>query len=272
MPGVGIHRPVGFFRQFTQPTLQPVRLDVRKALSIDTGCSAVGFAAPVGEQQDIFAVQPVAERRRSDTWVIPSLWRATPPVASELFPEVVDSSPISFALATSCVDPEPRPLCSPGITPVHRSYGPLRHPTRPGLSLAGVRLEVRPSTVSGFPCCVRSPCTCPGAPGSPLPRRNRWIVSLCPIARASWMPATAAFPVIQPGRLPHCPFRGLHSVHYSLSRRAGTRSPSRPRRPSTPKASTDSLPPRLLRLLPAGATSYRVGIAPTEDPRLCTAH
>jgi len=33
-----------------------------------------------------------------------------------------------------------------------------------------------------------------------------------------------------------------------------------------------SLPPLLLRLLPAGATSCRVGIAPTEDPRLRTAH
>jgi len=30
------------------------------------------------------------------------------------------------------------------------------------------------------------------------------------------------------------------------------------------------LPP--LRLLPAGATSGRVGFAPTEEPRLCTAH
>ena len=45
-------------------------------------------------------------------------------------------------------------------------------------------------------------------------------------------------------------------------------SPSRPRRPSTPKASTDSLPPPPLRLLPAGATSCRVGIAPTERRRL----
>ncbi len=33
-----------------------------------------------------------------------------------------------------------------------------------------------------------------------------------------------------------------------------------------------SSPPRLLRLLPAGATSCRVGISPTQDPRLFTAH
>ena len=43
-------------------------------------------------------------------------------------------------------------------------------------------------------------------------------------------------------------------------------------RPFPPKASTVSLPPRSLRLLPVGATSCRVGVAPTEDPRLCTAH
>ncbi len=49
-------------------------------------------------------------------------------------------------------------------------------------------------------------------------------------------------------------------------------SPSRPRRPSAPKASTVSLPPPPLRLLPAGATSCRVGMSPTENRRLFTAH
>ena len=64
-------------------------------------------------------------------------------------------------------------------------------------------------------------------------------------------------------------FRGLLSVHSRSglhARRAAHR------RPSTPKASVVSLPPRPLRLLPAGATSCRVGISPTEDQRLCTAH
>src|SRR6516164_7459087 len=39
----------------------------------------------------------------------------------------------------------------------------------------------------------------------------------------------------------------------------------------SPKASTASLPPQLLRLLPAGAFR-RVGLSPTGKRRLCTAH
>src|SRR5882724_11246492 len=64
-------------------------------------------------------------------------------------------------------------------------------------------------------------------------------------------------------------FRGLLSVQLAL-RPACSR--SRPRRPFPSKASTVLLPPLPLRLLPAGATSCRVGIAPTEDLRLFTAH
>ena len=44
------------------------------------------------------------------------------------------------------------------------------------------------------------------------------------------------------------------------------------KRPFPSKASTVSLPPLPLRLLPAGTTSCRVGIAPTERSRLGTAH
>lgn len=70
-----------------------------------------------------------------------------------------------------------------------------------------------------------------------------------PISLAS--PTTAAFPHLRPGRLPHYTFRGLLSVHCTL--RPGW-SPNCPRQPSTSEASAISLPPSLLRLLPAGAT------------------
>src|SRR5450755_1713563 len=45
--------------------------------------------------------------------------------------------------------PEVRPLSSTGITRLRRYYEPVRHPPRPGLSLAGVRLARKPPL--GFP-------------------------------------------------------------------------------------------------------------------------
>ena len=53
----------------------------------------------------------------------------------------------------------------------------------------------------------RVPCFSSVRVPSPLPRWDRWV-------RPSFTsPATAAFPVIQAGRLPHRSFRGLLSVH-----------------------------------------------------------
>src|SRR6516225_9581337 len=83
--------------------------------------------------------------------------------------EVLGSSPISPAIATSDVDLERRSLPSTGVTRPRRYYEPLRLPRQPGLSLAGVQLGHAP-TGGGLPCCVRSPCT--DMP-SPLPRWDR---------------------------------------------------------------------------------------------------
>src|SRR5205823_14754290 len=46
-------------------------------------------------------------------------------------------------------------LLIPALPSAH--YGPLRHPSAPGLSLTGVRLIIL-ITHGGFPCCVRFPC------------------------------------------------------------------------------------------------------------------
>ena len=51
--------------------------------------------------------------------------------------------------ATSCVGLELGPLCSASVTQLPRSYGPIRHPKRPGLSLAGFRLATHASAASG---------------------------------------------------------------------------------------------------------------------------
>ena len=67
--------------------------------------------------------------------------------------------PISWMSVTYDADLELRPLPSTGVTRLRRYYGPLRHPKRPSLSLAGVRLRVTRPHRMGFPCCVRSPFT-----------------------------------------------------------------------------------------------------------------
>src|SRR5262249_52600951 len=103
--------------------------------------------------------------------------------ASEHFSELL-GCPISRSLATSCVGLELRPLPSPGITRLQRYYGPLRHPSAPGLSLTGVRLIIPDHTV-GLPVLrALSLCTCcrqyPGAAAGRNPRSSH--------------PAVAAFP------------------------------------------------------------------------------
>src|SRR5471032_2197770 len=71
---------------------------------------------------------------------------------------VLDSSSIHRLWATSDVDLELRPLPSTGVTRFRRYYGPLRHPRRPGLSLAGIRLAVTRRHRWGFPCSVFPLC------------------------------------------------------------------------------------------------------------------
>ena len=59
--------------------------------------------------------------------------------------------PISRLSATSCVGLEPRPLPSTGVTRFQQYYGPLRYPSRPSLSLAGVWLRGSAPSPIGLP-------------------------------------------------------------------------------------------------------------------------
>ena len=124
-------------------------------------------------------------------------------------------APMVRPLAVSSVVLELRPLRSPGVTWLQHYYEPLRHPSRPGRSLAGVPLAVTRRHRGGFLCCVdflsqtchrHYPGGTAGSCRSVLPR----------LGQEAQSPAAAAFPVSVAGRLPHRCFRGLHSVHMIL--------------------------------------------------------
>src|SRR5208337_4660477 len=159
---------------------------------------------------------PCRTARRSDSWALSSLGHATPPVACEPLVEVLGSrqSPGSRHFD---VDLEPRPLPSTGVTRLPRYYEPPRHPKRPGLSLAGIRLGHAPtagvSRVASDLLCRHAVATTPVGPrvGSSYSPEK---------------PVTAAFPMHLLGRLPHCAFRGLLGVHsrYGLPARGVARS------------------------------------------------
>src|SRR5262249_30905926 len=70
---------------------------------------------------------------------------------------VLDSSSLHRLWATSDVDLELRSLPSTGVTRLRRYYEPLRHPRRPGLSLAGFRLAVTRRHRWGLPVFRVSP-------------------------------------------------------------------------------------------------------------------
>ena len=104
-------------------------------------------------------------------------------------------------------------------------------------------------------------------PGGPLGSDRSWDGLFHPFPHSS--PATAAFPMLVRGRRPHWTFRGLLNVHsrYGLSARC------------IAKATHLSRRLRRFRYLHRHSDSYRlerpscrVGIAPTVDQHLTTAH
>jgi hypothetical protein len=83
-------------------------------------------------------------------------------------------------------------------------------------------------------------------------------------------PDVSAFPTITDGVGLRITLFGTCST---FTARCGPRGRQATQRwPSTPKALTASLPPRTLRLLPAGVGSCRVGLSPTERAHVFTAH
>jgi hypothetical protein len=90
----------------------------------------------------------------------------TPSATSENSWELSGSSPISLSIVASCVRLQLRPLPSAGITRLRRYYEPLRHPKRPGQSLASCQLihtaiTAGTSRVAYGPLCLHAVANTP---------------------------------------------------------------------------------------------------------------
>src|ERR1700761_4564445 len=106
---------------------------------------------------------------RNESRAISSLCRATLSVTSERLPGLPGSSPIPSSSSLLAFTSQLRPLPSTGVTRLHRYYEPLRHPKRPGLSLARFRLILDRDHHLGLP--VLRLVTFAYMP-SPLPRQD----------------------------------------------------------------------------------------------------
>src|SRR6202011_3902678 len=118
--------------------------------------------------------------------------------------ELLGSSPIPRSFVACCVCLYLRPLPSTGITRLHRSYEPLRHPIRPGLSLASCQLITTAITAGASPVasgllCVHAIAITP-AGSMELVRSSVSIASGLPRVTVRSAPAIVFF-------------RGLLSVH-----------------------------------------------------------
>ena len=153
-----------------------------------------------------------------------------------------------------------RPLPSAGITRLPRYYGPLRHPARPDLALAGCRLTCATPpaglpVLRPFPASMRAAATTPAEPvGAPVAR----FPTAGSLPRFSGGSASA-LPVSRPARRS----LALRPV-WSLNR---------PRRPFVIGVlQTMSLPPSSAPTATGWSDSCRAGFAPAGEWRLLTAH
>ena len=115
------HRPrlIGstfqLLRQFVQPALCSVRFDVVERLFIYPRCSAVGFAAFVGERQYVLPVHLVIQRIEAKVRRFLRFRRVTQPVTSEHFPGLLGSSPIPSSLSLLALISNQGPFPPPAL-------------------------------------------------------------------------------------------------------------------------------------------------------------
>ena len=190
---------------------------------------------------------------------------STPSLMHVMLPESLPSSrgpgiATPASLLPSDIAPHLRSLSSTGITRRLQSYGPLRHPDRPGLPLAGNQLaRATPPTglpvLRPFPPSMRAAANTPAEPAGALVARFPADGSLPRFTAGS----ASALPVSRPAQR-------------SLSLRPAW-SLSHPRRPfCIGVLQTISLPPSSAPTATGWSDSCRAGFAPAEEWRLRTAH
>src|SRR5271156_3608646 len=160
--------------------------------------------------------------------------------------ELLGSSPFSLSVVASCVRLQLRPLPSTGVTRLLRYYGPLRHPRRPGRSLASCQL-IPTAITAGTSRVANGPLLL--ACRRQYPGRSHGICSLVPFHSLRPSP--------KPGRVGSC--ISLFEACSAFTHVTACMLAESPMRPFTPKASAASLPPLLLRLLPGGANQFPGG-------------
>src|SRR4051794_39458457 len=164
-----------FGRQFVEPSVAPIRLDVVEGLAVHPRGAVVGAAAQVGELQDVpsihLVVQPVEPiprrslrfgmQRRPESLNL--RWRC----------EAHANLPALVPLGTLVLNSGPFPR--PALPGVLGSTGLSATPPGPACPSRASGRRSRASAEWGFPCCRRPPCV--DMP-LPIPRWDRWVGSL----------------------------------------------------------------------------------------------
>jgi len=164
-----------FGRQFVEPSVAPVHLDVRESLAVHPRCAVVGAAPQVGEFQDVPSIHLVVQ--------------GVEPIPRRFLRFGMQRRLEFLNLRWSCEAHANLPALMLFVTLILNS-GPFPRPELPGfVGTAGLSVtplgpacpsrasgwRSRASAMRGFPCCVCFPCV--DMP-LPLPRWDRWVKSL----------------------------------------------------------------------------------------------
>ena len=203
---------------------------------------------------------PCRSASRTGSQELPSLSHVAPSGVAEPVLRLLGSHQSPCPFPRRCAAPEPRPLPSTGVARLQRYCGPLRHPERPDLSLAGCRLA-RATPPPGFPVLRPFPSSMRAVANTPAE----------PVGAS-----VARFPTA--GSLPRVAGGSASASQVSRpARRSLTLRPawslSHPRRPLVIGVlQAMSLPPSSAPTATGWSDSCRAGFAPAEERRLFTAH